>query len=44
MELGREVIEKFQAALEGVGSAVKAPSLEGRYMSVVISPVKPEKK
>ncbi len=44
MELGREVIEKFQAALEGVGSAMKAPSLEGRYMSVVISPVKPEKK
>ena len=44
MELGREVIEKFQAALEGVGSAMKAPTLEGRYMSVILSPVKAEKK
>ena len=44
MELGREVIEKFQAALEGIGHADKKPSLEGRYMSIVISPVKAEKK
>ena len=44
MELGREVIEKFQAALEGVGHADKKPSLEGRYMSIVLSPVKAEKK
>ena len=44
MELGREVIEKFQEALEGVGHSDKKPSLEGRYMSVVLSPVKAEKK
>ena len=44
MELGREVIEKFQAALEGIGTSEKKPSLEGRYMSIVISPVKAEKK
>ena len=44
MELGREVIEKFQAALEDIGHAEKKPSLEGRYMSIVISPVKAEKK
>ena len=44
MELGREVIEKFQAALDGVGHSEKKPSLEGRYMSVVLSPVKAEKK
>ena len=44
MELGREVIERFVAAFEGVGSAEKKPVLEGRYMSVVISPVKQDKK
>ena len=44
MELGREVIEKFQAALEGVGNAEKKPVLEGRYMSIMLSPVKAEKK
>ena len=44
MELGREVIEKFQAALEGVGAAEKKPSLDGRFMSIVIAPAKPEKK
>ena len=43
-ELGREVIEKFQAACEGVGVSEKKPSLDGRFMSVVISPVKQEKK
>ena len=44
MELGREVIEKFQAALESIGTSEKKPALEGRYMSIVISPVKAEKK
>ena len=44
MELGREVILKFQEALAGVGSAEKKPVLEGRYMSIVLSPVKQDKK
>ena len=44
MELGREVIEKFQAACEGSGVAEKKPILEGRFMSVILSPVKPDKK
>ena len=44
MELGRDVIEKFQAALAGVGAAEKKPSLEGRFMSIVLSPVKQDKK
>ena len=44
MELGREVIEKFQEACEGYGVAEKKPSLEGRFMSITISPVKQEKK
>ena len=44
MELGREVIAKFQAACEGFGVAEKKPVLEGRFMSIILSPVKPEKK
>ena len=44
MELGRDVITKFQEALSEVGSAEKKPSLDGRFMSIVISPVKSEKK
>ena len=44
MELGREVIEKFVEACQGFGACEKKPSLDGRFMSVVISPVKPEKK
>lgn len=44
MELGREVIEKFQEACEGVGVAEKKPVLEGRFMSIILSPVKPDKK
>ena len=43
-DLGREVILKFQEALTGVGSAEKKPILEGRYMSIVLSPVKQDKK
>ena len=44
MELGREVILKFEEALEGVGQAEKKPVLEGRYMSIVVAPVKADKK
>ena len=44
MELGREVIEKFVEACQGYGAADKKPTLEGRFMSVIVSPVKPEKK
>ena len=44
MELGREVIAKFEAALEGVGTAEKKPVLEGKLMSIILSPVKPDKK
>ena len=44
MELGREVIEKFQEACADAGTAEKKPQLEGRFMSVIISPLKPDKK
>ena len=43
-DLGREVILKFQEALEGVGTAEKKPVLDGRYMSIILSPVKQDKK
>ena len=43
-ELGREVILKFQDSLSGVGAAEKKPILEGRYMSIILSPVKQDKK
>ena len=43
-ELGREVIEKVQAACEGYGHAEKKPVLEGRFMSIILSPVKQDKK
>lgn len=43
-ELGREVIERFQEACSEFGSADKKPVMEGRFMSVQISPLKSEKK
>ena len=43
-DLGRDVILKFQEALAGFGAAEKKPQLDGRYMSIVISPVKQDKK
>ena len=43
-DLGRDVILKFQEALAGVGNAEKKPQLEGRYMSILLSPVKHDKK
>ena len=38
--LGREIMEKFIAACAEVGSADKSPVLDGRFMSVTISPLK----
>ncbi len=43
-ELGKEVILKFQDALTGIGSSEKKPVLDGRYMSIVLSPVKQDKR
>ena len=44
MELGREVIANFEEALRGHGVAEKKPVLDGRFMSIVLAPVKAEKK
>ncbi len=38
--LGRETIEKFEQACAGAGTADKRPALDGRVMSVVLSPIK----
>ncbi len=43
-DLGREVIMKFMESLAGVGASEKKPQLDGRYMSVILSPVKQDKK
>ena len=44
MELGREVIAKFEEACREFGVAEKKPVLEGRFMSIILSPVKQDKK
>ena len=44
MDLGREVIARFEEALQGFGQAEKKPVLDGRYMSIIIAPVKQDKK
>ena len=43
-ELGREVILKFEEACREYGVAEKKPVLDGRFMSIILSPVKAEKK
>ena len=44
MDLGRDVINKFEEACRDAGVAEKKPVLEGRFMSIVLSPVKQDKK
>ena len=38
--IGREVLEKFEAACAELGTVDKKPVIDGRFMSMVISPVK----
>ncbi len=38
--IGREVLERFEAACAESGTVDKKPVLDGRFMSMVISPVK----
>ena len=37
---GRQVLTKFQEACADVGTTDKKPILEGRYMSILLSPIK----
>ena len=38
--IGQEVLENFKAACSEVGTVEKQPVLDGRFLSMVISPVK----
>ena len=40
MAIGQEIMEKFREACEALGSVDKPPVLDGRLLSMVISPVK----
>ena len=40
MAIGQEIMEKFREACEELGSVDKPPVLDGRLLSMVISPVK----
>ena len=40
MNIGKEILEKFEEACSDLGAVDKKPVLDGRFMSMVISPVK----
>ena len=40
LDIGRDILTKFEEACSDVGTVDKRPSLEGRLMSMVINPVK----
>ena len=40
LEIGRDILAKFEEACSDVGTVDKRPALEGRFMSMVISPAK----
>ena len=40
MHIGKEILEKFEEACSELGTVDKKPVLDGRFMSMVISPVK----
>ena len=40
MNIGREILEKFEAACAELGTVEKKPVLDGRFLSMVVSPIK----
>ncbi len=40
LDIGREMLEKFEQACQGLGQVDKRPALEGRFMSMIVNPVK----
>ncbi len=40
MDLGQDILIRFKDACSGVGTADKPPVVEGRFMSIILSPVK----
>lgn len=43
LDIGREILEKFEEACSDVGTVDKRPALEGRFMSMIINPARPAK-
>lgn len=43
LDIGRDILTKFEEACSDVGTVDKKPALEGRFMSMVISPAKSAK-
>ena len=43
MAIGRDILEKFLEDVKEVGSCDKKPVLDGRFMSMVISPLSNKK-
>ncbi len=39
-DIGREILEKFEEACKELGTVDKRPTLEGRFMSMIVNPVK----
>ena len=42
-ELGREMLARFEEACKDLGTVDKKPTLEGRFMSMMVNPLKPTK-
>ena len=40
MNIGREILDKFEEACAELGTVEKKPVLDGRFLSMVVSPVK----
>ncbi len=40
LDIGREMLERFEQACSDVGTVDKRPTLEGRFMSMIINPAK----
>ena len=38
LDVGRELLERFREACADLGGSDKAPSLDGRFMSIFITP------
>ena len=43
-ELGREMLTRFEEAVSSVGTVEKKPVLDGRILSMIVVPIKPDKK
>ena len=43
-ELGREMLSRFEEACKDLGSVDKKPTLEGKFMSMMVNPLKPTSK